>query len=122
MVVGAVFRPTETREGYFSAMKQAIEQYGIPLGIYSDRHTIFCSPKETLTLEQELAKETKPLSQFGKAMADLEITHTKAMSPQAKGRIERLFGTFQDRLVTQLAFAWCKYHGNLDVCTTFPDH
>lgn len=102
MVVGAVFRSTETREGYFAAMKQAIEQYGIPLGIYSDRHTIFRSPKETLTLEQELAGETAPLSQFGKAMADLEITHIKAMSPQAKGRIERLWGTFQDRLVIEL--------------------
>lgn len=101
-VVGAVFRPTETREGYFSATKQAIEQYGIPLGIYSDRHTIFRSPEETLTLEQELAGGTAPLSQFGKAMADLEITHVKAMSPQAKGRIERLWGTFQDRLVIEL--------------------
>ena len=101
-VVGAVFRPTETLEGYFAAMKQAMEQYGIPLGLYSDRHTIFRSPKETLTLEQELAGETAPLSQFGKAMADLEITHIKAMSPQAKGRIERLWGTFQDRLVIEL--------------------
>ena len=102
MVVGAVFRPTETREGYFAAMKQALEQYGIPLGIYSDRHTIFRSPKETLTLEQELAGENAPLSQFGKAMADLEITHIKAMSPQAKGRVERLWGTFQDRLIIEL--------------------
>ncbi|PTQ55470.1 MAG: Mobile element protein [Candidatus Carbobacillus altaicus] len=58
MVVGALFRPTETREGYFSAMNEAIQQYGIPLGIYSDRHTIFRSPKETLTLEQELAGQT----------------------------------------------------------------
>ncbi|WP_422698366.1 ISNCY family transposase [Desulfotomaculum nigrificans] len=102
MVVGAVFRPTETQEGYFTVMKQAIQQYGIPLGLYSDRHTIFRSPKETLTLEQELAGETKPLSNFGKAMADLEITHIKALSPQAKGRIERLWQTFQDRLVIEL--------------------
>ena len=85
MVVGAAFRPTETREGYFATIKQAIEQYGIPLGIYSDRHTIFRSPKETLTLEQELAGETAPLSQFGKALLDLEITHIKAMSPKPRG-------------------------------------
>lgn len=84
MVVGAVFRPTETREGYFAAMKQAIAQYGIPLGIYSDRHTIFRSPKETLSIEQELAGEMIPLSQFGKAMADLEITHIKARTPQGQ--------------------------------------
>ena len=102
MVVGAVFRPTETREGYFTVMKQAIQKYGIPLSLYSDRHTIFRSPKESLTLEQELAGETKPLSHFGKAMADLGITHIKALSPQAKGRIERLWKTFQDRLVIEL--------------------
>ena len=102
MVVGAVFRATETREGYFAVMKQAIRQYGIPLGLYSDRHTIFRSPKESLTLEQELAGETKPLSHFGKAMADLGITHIKALSPQAKRRIERLWQTFQDRLVIEL--------------------
>jgi hypothetical protein len=101
-VVGAVFRETETREGYFSVMQQAIKQYGIPLGLYSDRHTIFRSPNEKLTLEQELAGEKKPLSHFGKAMAELEITHIKAMTPQAKGRIERLWSTFQDRLVIEL--------------------
>jgi transposase len=101
-VVGAVFRETETREGYFCVMQQAIQQYGIPLGLYSDRHTIFRSPNEKLTWEQELAGEKKPLSHFGKAMAELEITHIKAMTPQAKGRIERLWGTFQDRLVIEL--------------------
>nr|WP_019004700.1 ISNCY family transposase [Cohnella laeviribosi] len=82
-IVGAVFRPMETLEGYFTVMQQGIEKYGLPLGLYSDRHTIFRSPKESLTLEQELAEEIKPLSQFGKAMAELGITHIKAMTPQA---------------------------------------
>ena len=101
-VVGALFRPTETREGYSLVMQQAIKQYGVPLGLYSDRHTIFRSPKEKLSVEQELAGETKPLSHFGKAMAELHIEHIKAVTPQAKGRIERLWGTFQDRLVIEL--------------------
>lgn len=101
-VVSAVFRPTETQEGYFSVMHQAIEVNGIPLALYSDRHTIFRSPKEKLTLEQELAGEAVPLSQFGKAMAELQITHIKAQTPEAKGRIERLWGTFQDRLIIEL--------------------
>jgi transposase InsO family protein len=101
-VVGAVFRPTECREGYSLVMMQGIRQYGVPLGLYSDRHTIFRSPHETLTLEQELSGETKPLSDFGKAMAELQIAHIKALSPQAKGRIERLWATFQDRLVIEL--------------------
>lgn len=101
-VVGAVFRLTETREGYFAVMRQAIESYGIPLGLYSDRHNIFRSPNEKLTLEQELAGVQQPLSQFGKAMAELQMTHIKAMTPQAKGRIERLWGTLQDRLMIEL--------------------
>lgn len=101
-VVGAVFRPTECREGYSLVMQQGIKEYGVPLGLYSDRHTIFRSPNEKLTIEQELAGETKPLSHFGKAMADLHIEHIKAITPQAKGRVERLWQTFQDRLVIEL--------------------
>jgi transposase len=101
-VVGAIFRPTECREGYSLVMMQAIRQYGIPLSLYSDKHTIFRSPNEALTLDQELAGEVKPLTHFGKALADLHIEHIKAMSPQAKGRIERLHQTFQDRLVIEL--------------------
>ena len=101
-VVGAVFRSNECREGYSLVMQQGIQKYGVPLGLYSDRHTIFRSPNEKLTLEQELAGETKPLSHFGKAMADLHIEHIKAITPQAKGRVERLWETFQDRLVIEL--------------------
>nr|WP_245554862.1 ISNCY family transposase [Cohnella laeviribosi] len=101
-VVGAMFRPTECREGYSLVMMQGIRKYGVPLGLYSDKHTIFRSPNEKLTLEQELAGETKPLSHFGKAMAELNIEHIKALSPQAKGRIERLWPTLQDRLVIEL--------------------
>jgi len=101
-VVGAVFKPTECREGYSLVMMQGIREYGVPLGLYSDRHTIFRSPNEKLTVEQELAGETKPLSNFGKAMAELRIEHIKAITPQAKGRVERLWRTFQDRLVIEL--------------------
>ncbi|OBR64281.1 integrase [Paenibacillus oryzae] len=101
-IVGAIFRPNESREGYSLVMQQGLKKYGIPLGLYSDRHTIFRSPNETLTIEQELAGETKPLSEFGKAMDELCITHIKALTPQAKGRIERLWGTLQDRLVIEL--------------------
>ncbi|MFC3342399.1 ISNCY family transposase [Paenibacillus abyssi] len=102
IVVGAVFSANECREGYSLVMQQGIRKYGLPLGLYSDRHTIFRSPKEKLTIEQELAGETKPLSHFGKAMKELGIEHIKAVTPQAKGRVERLWGTFQDRLVIEL--------------------
>jgi len=46
IVVGAVFRPNECREGYSIVMQQGIKEYGVPLGLYSDRHTIFRSPNE----------------------------------------------------------------------------
>jgi len=101
-VVGAVFRPTECSEGYAHVMQEGIHKYGVPLGLYSDQHTIFRSPNEKLTIEQELAGETMPLSQFGKAMVDLHIEHIKALTPQAKGRVERLWLTLQDRLVIEL--------------------
>lgn len=80
-----------------------IEQYGIPMSIDLDRHMIFCSPNEKRYIEQELAGESVPLSQFGRALKDLGITHIKAMTPQAKGRIERLFQTLQDRWVVELS-------------------
>jgi transposase len=101
-VVGGVFRPAECREGYSLVMQQGIKKYGVPLGLYSDRHTIFRSPNEKLSIEQELAGDTKPLSHFGKAMAELHIEHIKAVTPQAKGRVERLWVTLQDRLVVEL--------------------
>jgi hypothetical protein len=95
------FAPTNVG-GYSIVMQQEIKKYGIPLGLYSDRYTIFRSPQEKLTVEQELAGETKPLSNFGKAMAELNIEHIKASTPQAKGRVERLWLTLQDRLVIEL--------------------
>ncbi|TCS65971.1 ISNCY family transposase, partial [Effusibacillus lacus] len=102
LVVGAVFRSEETTEGYFEVMRQGIRTYGIPAALYSDRHSIFKSRNEKATIEQELAGEEAPLSNFGQAMRDLGISHPKARSPQAKGRIERLWGTLQDRLLVEL--------------------
>ncbi|MEK6588225.1 MAG: integrase, partial [Chloroflexota bacterium] len=71
-----------------------------PLALYADRHTIFQSPKQA-TLEQELAGQL-PRSQFGRLVDELGIELIPAYSPQAKGRIERLFETLQDRLLKTL--------------------
>lgn len=101
-VVAAIFRPQEDLKGYLMITKQMIEQEGIPMSLYSDRHMIFRSPNEKQTIEQELAGEPVPLSQFGEALQELAITHIKAMTPQAKGRIERLFQTLQDHWVVEL--------------------
>jgi hypothetical protein len=99
-VVGAVFREREDAAGYFLLLRDIARQYGVPVALYADRHTIFQSPSKP-TLEQELAGEL-PQSQFGRLCARLSIQLLAAHSPQAKGRIERLWGTWQDRLVKEL--------------------
>ena len=102
IVVGGCFTRNECAEGYSSAISEGMREYGIPMALYSDKHTIFRSPNEKLTIEQELDGEEKPLSNFGKAMGELGVEHIKANSPQAKGRVERLWETFQDRLPVEL--------------------
>jgi transposase InsO family protein len=102
IVTGAVFTKNECAEGYSLAMKEGIKKYGIPLGLYTDKHTIFRSPKEKQTVDEELDGVQIPLSNFGKAMQELYIEHIKANTPQAKGRIERLWETLQDRLPVEL--------------------
>lgn len=99
-VMGAVFREEEDAVGYFLGLKDICLRTGIPAAIYADRHTIFQSPKKA-TLEQELAGE-QPKSQFGRLLDELSIQLIAAQSPQAKGRVERLWGTLQDRLVKAL--------------------
>jgi transposase len=102
IVVGAAFTQNECMEGYVETMRQGIVGYGIPLALYSDKHTIFRSPNEKLTLDEELDGQEIRLSNFGKALAELGIEHIKANTPQAKGRIERLWNTLQDRLSVEL--------------------
>ena len=84
-----------------------LEQHGRPLALYHDRHGIFkqtSKATETDTLEEQLAGKQDP-TQFGRLLEELEITSIAARSPQAKGRVERLFGTLQDRLVVELRLA-----------------
>lgn len=99
-VVGAVFREHEDAAGYFMLLKALAGGAGLPVALYADRHTIFQSPSKP-TLEQELVG-VSPQSQFGQLTTRLGIRLIAAHSPQAKGRIERLWGTLQDRLVKEL--------------------
>ncbi len=90
-------------EGTIPAMDsffRYIRRYGIPMSIYFDRHTTYKSTAEP-TIEEEINGE-EPLSEFGRALKELAVELIHAYSPQAKGRIERLFGTLQDRLVKEL--------------------
>lgn len=101
VVTGAYFAKNECTAGYVEALKQGLEKYGIPWEIYSDRHTIFRSPLELSEEEKADGKEA-PLSNFGMGLKGLGIHQIFALTPQAKGRIERLWGTFQDRLTAEL--------------------
>jgi transposase len=103
-LAAAVFREEEDAAGYFLLVQQMLEQYGRPLALYHDRHGIFAQTSkatEADTLEEQLAGKQDP-TQFGRLLEELEITSIAARSPQAKGRVERLFGTLQERLVVQL--------------------
>lgn len=93
-------------EGTLPAMDsfhRYIRQYGIPLALYADKHTTYHSPASP-TVEEQLAGTT-PTSQFGRALGELGVELIAAHSPQAKGRVERLFKTLQDRLVKELRLA-----------------
>jgi transposase len=97
------FRPTEDQVGYLLLLRSVAQHYGLPMGIYHDRHTILRSPKQP-TLEEQLAGQP-PMSQLQRVMAELGIAAIAARSPQAKGRIERLWSTLQDRLTKELRLA-----------------
>ena len=94
-------------EGTVPAMdsfKDYIEQYGIPQSLYLDRHSTYKSTGK-ITIEEELEGKREPKSQFERAMDELRVDVIHANSPQAKGRIERLFKTFQDRLIKEMRLA-----------------
>ena len=99
-IPGACSREEEDAAGYFLVLQQVCLSKGIPQAVYADQHTIFQSPSQP-TLEQELTGEL-PHTQFGRLVDELGIQLIAARSPQAKGRIERLWGTLQDRLVKEL--------------------
>jgi len=101
-----VFAQFYDHEGTIPAMdsfQRYVWQYGLPLALYADKHTTYQSPAEP-TVAEQLAG-VKPRSQFGRALDELGVELIAAHSPQAKGRVERLFGTFQDRLVKELRLA-----------------
>lgn len=87
-VQGAQFFAQETTQGYLQVLHALVQRHGVPLALYSDRHGIFTKSDP---------EDTKP-TQFERALLQLEIEPICAHSPQAKGRVERLFQTLQDRL------------------------
>lgn len=100
---GTVFGRFYDYEGTMPAMdsmKRYIRRYGVPQSVYLDKHTTYKSWAKPTIAEQLSSQE--PMSHFEKSMAALEVEVIHANSPQAKGRVERLFKTLQDRLVREM--------------------
>ncbi|MFQ5533037.1 MAG: ISNCY family transposase [Candidatus Methylomirabilales bacterium] len=116
-LVYGVFSEQEDAQSYLVCLKQILMEKGIPLAIYMDRHGIFKRNDDHWSVEEELAGERLP-TQVGQALRALGIEPIFALSPQARGRIERLFGTLQDRLVNELRLAGIRRR---DQATAFLD-
>jgi transposase len=94
-VLGARFEATETTQGYLGVLERYVAEHGAPLALYSDRHSIFTKHDD---------EDPKP-TQFERALLQLGIESICARSPQAKGRVERLFQTLQDRMCKAMRLA-----------------
>jgi transposase len=100
-ILAAQFFFSETAEGYFRLLHSLLRRFGVPVAFYGDRSGIFVRHDDHWSIEEELAGKRQP-TQFGRALEQLGITFIAAQSPQAKGRIERLWGVLQDRLRSEL--------------------
>ena len=107
-VLKGVFRLQEDTHGYATLFHQVFRDYGLPLAFYGDGTGVLVRNDDHWTLEEELAGRQDP-THLGRALRDLGINYLRARSPQAKGRVENRWGTFQDRLVAEMALR--------DICT-----
>ena len=118
-ILAAQFFASETAEGYFHLLQRLLRRWGVPTAFYGDRSGIFVRNDEHWTIEEQLAGRRQP-TQFGRALEQLGITFIAAQSPQAKGRVERLWGVLQDRLRSELRLAKaCDQHSANAVLRTF---
>lgn len=100
-VLALHFRPAEDLHGYTTLLRQLALTYGLPATLYGDRLNVFLRNDAHWTLDEQLRGAQDP-THFGRMLQALGIGFLPAGSPQAKGRIERLWGTLQDRLVSEL--------------------
>ena len=101
--VSARFYDYEGTVPALDSVGRYVRRHGIPLAVYTDKHTTYKSPAEP-TVDEQLAGRT-PHSQFERSLAEWGVEVIHAHSPQATGRVERLFGTFQDRLIKEMRLA-----------------
>lgn len=122
---GIVFGRFYDYEGTIPAMdsmKRYIKLYGVPQSVYLDKHSTYKSWAEP-TIEEQLSGQ-RPMSHFEKSLAALEVEVIHANSPQAKGRVERMFKTLQDRLVREMRLQGIKSvdEANVFLETYLPNH
>jgi hypothetical protein len=106
-LVGRVFARFYDYEGTVPALdsfRRYIKRYGLPQSVYLDKHSTYKS-LQRLTVQEQLEGREQPRSQFERALEELSVEVIHAHSPQAKGRVERLFGIFQDRLIKEMRLA-----------------
>ncbi len=103
-ILAAQFFPSETTFGYLCLLRQLLRRFGAPLAFYGDHSGIFVRNDDCWTVDEQLAGKRQP-TQFGRALEQLSVTFIAANSPQAKGRVERLWGVLQDRLTSELRLA-----------------
>jgi transposase len=103
-ILAAQFFPSETAFGCLCLLRQLLRGPGVPLAFYGDHSGIFVRNDDYWTVEEQLAGKRQP-TQFGRALEQLGVTFIAAQSPQAKGRVERLWGVLQDRLRSELRLA-----------------
>ena len=103
------FRPHEDLHGFVTVLQGLIVTHGVPLQLYGDRSATLVRNDAHWSLEEQLAGRQSP-TQFGSMLDELGVRFIAATSPQAKGRIERVWGTLQDRLATELRL---RHHATL---------
>ncbi|MBM4272457.1 MAG: transposase [Deltaproteobacteria bacterium] len=101
MVMGiGELRRLKVVQSAMDSLKGYVGKYGFPISVYLDRHTTYKSSKKLTPWEE--VEGVEPLSQFERALKELGLEVIHALSPQAKGRVERFFGVLHDRLVKEM--------------------
>jgi transposase len=103
-ILAAQFFLSESTFGYLCLLRQLLRRHGVPLAFYGDHSGVFVRNDDHWTVEEQLAGKRQP-TQFGRALEQLGVSFIAAHSPQAKGRVERLWGVLQDRLTSELRLA-----------------
>jgi transposase len=108
-VLAALFVPVESSLGYLRLLDMVLRRHGAPLSVYQDRHRALTRADDFWSVEEQRLGEQYP-THVGRVLQDLGIKAISALTPQAKGRVERSFGIMQDRLIAELEF-----HGITDL-------